>query len=524
MLCVQEEHTADGDVTNTIVRLDANVPSSPEVLVAGPDFVSNPRWRADGDAYCWLEWDHPAMPWDATRLVVDVAGERTVVAGADGAESVVQPEWAPDGSLWFSSDRTGFWSLYRWTPDGGVETMVDLGRDIGFPAWVFGDTCYAFLDGGRVAFVVVEDGLDHLAVRMPDGSVERLDVPFTAIDKLTATGSTVHFVGASPTAEPHVVAVDIDGAVAAEPVVVVPPRALPFGDEWFSTPEPVDFPTTGGVTAHALLYRPRNPDVRPPEDERPPALVVIHGGPTSAARPMLRLAYQYWTSRGFAVVDVNHRGSTGYGRAYRELLRGQWGIADVEDCAAVCRHLAQRGDIDPARLCIRGGSAGGFTTLAALANEDVFAAGASYYGVADLAALAADTHKFESRYLDGLIGPWPDGARCLRAPAHRSTTSIRSTAADRVPGTRGRGRPACPVRDDRRRAARQGRPRRLPHVRRRAARVPPVGQHQRRPRRRARLLPRRARHQVRTGTSAIAAAMSSSDSSKSTISPDRNCS
>ena len=258
-----------------------------------------------------------------------------------------------------------------------------------------------------MAFVVAEDGLDQLAVRMPDGSVERLDVPFTSIDTLTAAGSTVRFVGASPTVEPHVVAVDIDGAVAAAPIVVVPPRALPFGDEWFSTPEPVDFPTTGGVTAHALLYRPRNPDVRPPEDERPPALVVIHGGPTSAARPMLRLAYQFWTSRGFAVVDVNHRGSTGYGRAYRELLRGQWGIADVEDCAAVCRFLAERGDVDPARLCIRGGSAGGFTTLAALANEDVFAAGASYYGVADLAALAADTHKFESRYLDGLIGPWP---------------------------------------------------------------------------------------------------------------------
>ena len=163
VLCVQEEHNADGDVVNTIVRLDAAVPSSPEAVVAGPDFVSNPRWRADGGAYCWLEWDHPAMPWDATRLVVDVAGERTVVAGAGGDESVVQPEWAADASLWFSSDRTGYWSLYRWTRDGGVETMVDLGRDIGFPAWVFGDTCYAFLDAGRVAFVVVEDGLEHLA-------------------------------------------------------------------------------------------------------------------------------------------------------------------------------------------------------------------------------------------------------------------------------------------------------------------------------------------------------------------------
>jgi dipeptidyl aminopeptidase/acylaminoacyl peptidase len=410
VLCVQESHAEGGDVANTIVRLDAGGASTPEVVVAGPDFVSNPRWRADGGAFCWLEWDHPAMPWDATRLVVDVAGERTVVAGAGGSESVVQPEWAPDGSLWFSSDRTGFWSLYRWTPDGGVETMVEVGRDVGFPAWVLGGTCFAFLDGERVAFVFVDDGMDRLAVRMPDRAIERVDLPYTVIDGLSATGSTVRFVGASPTAEPHVVAVDIDGSAAADPVVVVPPRALPFGEEWFSTPEPVDFPTGSGQTAHALLYRPRNPDVRPPDGDRPPALVVIHGGPTSAARPMLRLVYQFWTSRGFAVVDVNHRGSTGYGRAYRDLLQGQWGVIDVEDCAAVCRHLAERGDIDPARLCIRGGSAGGFTTLSALANEDVFAAGASYYGVADLAALAADTHKFESRYLDGLIGPWPAAA------------------------------------------------------------------------------------------------------------------
>jgi dipeptidyl aminopeptidase/acylaminoacyl peptidase len=410
VLCIQEEHHATGEVVNTIVRLDATDASTPEAVVVGPDFVSNPRWRADGGAFCWLEWDHPAMPWDATRLVIDVAGERTVVAGGAGTESVVQPEWAPDGSLWFSSDRTGFWSLYRWTPDGRVETMADVGRDIGFPAWTFGTTCHAFLDGGRVAFVFVDDGMDRLAVRMPDGAIERLDVPYTVIDGLTATGATVRFIAASPTAEPHVVAIDIDGSEAGEPVVVVPPRGLPFGDEWFSVPEPVDFPTGGGETAHALLYRPRNPDVHPPAGDRPPALVVIHGGPTSAARPMLKLGYQYWTSRGFAVVDVNHRGSTGYGRAYRDLLQGQWGVVDVEDCAAVCRYLAARGDVDPARLCIRGGSAGGFTTLMALANEDVFAAGASYYGVADLAALAADTHKFESRYLDGLIGPWPDAA------------------------------------------------------------------------------------------------------------------
>ena len=415
VLCVQEQHAAAGEVHNTIVRLDAAAPSTPEVVVEGPDFVSSPRWRPDGAAYCWLEWDHPDMPWDATRLVVDAGGRRTVVAGGDVRESVVQPAWAPDGSLWFSADRTGFWSLYRWTPEDGTETMVDLGRDIGFPAWVFGASCFAFVDGGSVAFVYVEDGLDRLGVRLADGTIVTLDTPFTVIDGLTASGSTLHFIAASPTTESHVVSLEVDGAAAGDPLVIVAPRDLPVGDEWFSTPEPVEFPTAGGATAHALLYRPRNPDVTAPAGERPPLLVVIHGGPTSAARAMLRLGYQYWTSRGFAVVDVNHRGSTGYGRAYRDLLRGQWGVVDVEDCAAVCRHLVERGDVDARRLCIRGGSAGGFTTLAALANEDVFAAGASYYGIADLGAMATDTHKFESRYLDRLIGPWPEAREVYAA-------------------------------------------------------------------------------------------------------------
>ena len=496
ILCVQEAHAADGEVVNTVVRLDATGPSTPEVVVGGPDFVSNPRWRPDGDAFCWLEWDHPDMPWDATRLIVDIGGERTVVVGGERPESVVQPRWAPDGSLWFGADRTGFWSLYRWTPETGVQTMADIGRDIGSPAWVFGESCFAFLDGGRVAFVYVEDGLDHLAMCLADGTIAPLDVPFTVIEGLTASGSTIRFIAASPTKEAHVVAIDVAGSTAGSPLVLVPPRRLPFGDEWFSTPEPVEFPTTGGATAHALLYRPRNPDVTRPDGDRPPLLVVIHGGPTSAARAMLRIGYQFWTSRGFAVVDVNHRGSTGYGRAYRELLRGQWGVVDVEDCAAVCRYLVARGDVDQARLCIRGASAGGFTTLSALANEDVFAAGASYYGVADLAAMATDTHKFESRYLDRLIGPWPEARDVYAGALADQPRRADRSAAGRVPGSRGRGRPARPVGDDRRGPARQGHRRRLPHVRRRAARVPPGRQHPRRPRRRAGLLPRGPRPRV----------------------------
>ena len=410
LLVVQEEHHPDGrEATNTIVRLAADEPSVPEVVVSGADFVADPRWRPDGGAFCWLEWDHPDMPWDATRLVVDEGGTRTVVAGREPRESICGPAWSPDGSLWFGGDRSGFWSLYRWTPVGGVELMLDLGKEIGSPQWVFGQRSFDFLADGRVVLAYTDSGVDRLAVWEPSfGRVTDLVVPHTLVDSLQAGGSTVAYVAASPTTEPHVVRVPIPDTGAGAPEVIVPARDLGLDPAWFSAPEPIEFPTAGGATAHALYYPPTNPEASAPDDERPPLLVMIHGGPTSAARPMLQLAKQYWTSRGFAVVDVNYRGSTGYGRAYRDLLRGAWGVADVEDCAAVCAFLVERGDVDSDRLCIRGGSAGGFTTLAALTFHDVFAAGASHFGVADLGALAAETHKFESRYLDGLVGPWPE--------------------------------------------------------------------------------------------------------------------
>jgi len=429
LLCVQELHPpGGGEATNRVVRLDARQPSDPVVVAEGADFVADPRWSPDGSATCWLEWDHPDMPWDAVRLVVEHDGRRTVVAGDGARESVVQPTWAADGSLWFSTDRTGFWSIHRWSRDDGVEPVVDLGKDIGFPQWVFGQRCFALLDDGRVAFVYNEGGTHHLAVREQDGSVGDVGVALsgpagrhgipaevtglrdelTWIEGIRPAGSAIAVIAASPTAEPHVVRIDLPSGGKAKLEVAVPPRDLGLDQSWFSTPEVVDFATGGGATAHALYYPPTSPEVRGPDDERPPLLVMIHGGPTSAARPVLSLAKQYWTSRGFAVVDVNYRGSTGYGRAYRDLLRGQWGVADVEDCVAVAEHLAARGEVDGARLCIRGGSAGGYTTLAALAFHDTFAAGASHFGVADLGALAADTHKFESRYLDGLVGPWPE--------------------------------------------------------------------------------------------------------------------
>jgi dipeptidyl aminopeptidase/acylaminoacyl peptidase len=438
-LVVVREHHPPGrgakEVTNEIVVLDTTGELAVRPLVSGPDFVSNPRFSPDGRRLCWLQWSHPDMPWDGTELCAAevrdtpvgpalahldvVAGRPHLGPGGHGdGESVCQPRWAADGSLWFVSDRTGWWNLYCQAPDGKIEPKVQTEAEIGLPQWMFGQSQYAFLGDGRVVFAYGRDGLDHLAVLSPDGSTTDLDLPYTSVSSVQAAGDRVVFIGASATAEPAVVSLRLGQATE----VLRPPRDLGVDPGWFSQPEPIDFPTSGGRTAHALYYPPTNPDVVPPPEEAPPLLVVIHGGPTAAARPMLQVGIQYWTSRGFGVVDVNYGGSTGYGRAYREQLRGTWGIVDLDDCEAAARWLADQGRVDPARLCIRGGSAGGYTTLAVLAFRDTFAAGASHYGVADLEALAVETHKFESRYLDGLIGPYPERRDLYeaRSPIHHT--------------------------------------------------------------------------------------------------------
>jgi dipeptidyl aminopeptidase/acylaminoacyl peptidase len=431
---VRERHSADGDVVNEIVVLDTSGGLEPSVVVTGPDFVSDPRFSPDGSRFCWLQWNHPDMPWDGTELCVasvEIAadgprlGAAEVVAGrphwagdggADG-ESVSQPRWHPDGALWFVSDRTGWWNLYRLAPSGDVEPRVLMDAEIGVPQWAFGQSRYAFVPDG-VVFAYQRDGVDHLARAGADGTVEDLDTPYTSISSLAAAGDDVVFVGASATTEPAVIRLAV---ATGESVVLRPPRNLGLEPAWFSVPEAISFPSSGGRTAHALFYPPTNPEVSAPAaGELPPLLVLIHGGPTSAARPILQLGTQYWTSRGFAVVDVNYGGSTGYGREYRRQLDDSWGVVDLDDCVAAAEWLVAEGRVDPARLCIRGGSAGGYTTLAALAFRDTFAGGASYYGVADLEALATDTHKFESRYLDGLVGPYPERRDVYveRSPIH----------------------------------------------------------------------------------------------------------
>ena len=417
VLAVRETHTASGaaaDVVDEIVRISSD--GAVEVLVSGPDFVSDPRVSPDGRWLCWLQWQHPDMPWDAAELVVRSLAdgtEQVVAGGRSGAapESVVQPVWAPDGTLWFLADRTDVWALFRWAPGGEVELVVDAGHDIAGPQWVFGQSRYTVLADGRVVFAVGRDGADRLTVVEAGGALREVALPFAVLGALATQGTRVVCVAADPASEPVVLRVDPD---TGEHEVLRPARELGLDPAWFSRPEHVTFPTddagSGIAEAHALVYPPANPRARLAGGELSPLLVMVHGGPTSAASPALRLSVQYWTSRGFTVADVDYRGSTGYGRRYREALQGRWGVTDVADVVACAQWLAAAGRVDPARCAIRGGSAGGFTVLAALTGRPgVFAAGASHYGVADLKALAEDTHKFESRYLDGLIAPWPEG-------------------------------------------------------------------------------------------------------------------
>ena len=415
IVCVRERHEADGTVVNEIVRLPAGG-GAMDIVVSGSDFVSSPRLAPEGDGLAWVEWDHPSMPWDSTRLIARVGGEDVLVAGHPD-ESVLQPVWERGGSLLFLSDRTDWWNLYRWDGGGAIDAVVAVDAEIGEPQWVFGRPRYAKNDDGAIAFAYWQHGLDHLAAADPAGVVWPFKLPYTEYSDLSARDGTVYAIAASPAAEAAVVAIRLDTRAVE---VLRAPRDLGLEPDDVPPPAPVSFATTGGRTAHALFYPPASSRYVGPADSQPPLIMTVHGGPTAAARPTLQLDIRYWTSRGFAVVDVNYGGSTGYGRAYRRQLNGAWGVVAVDDCVAAARFLAADGRVDPERLCIEGGSAGGFTVLACLAFRDTFAAGADHYGVADLEALARDTHKFESRYLDTLVGPYPErrDLYVARSPIH----------------------------------------------------------------------------------------------------------
>jgi len=413
LICVCEDHTnAEREAVNMLVGLSLNGTQDTNVLLAGNDFYATPRLSPDGSQLAWLTWNHPNMPWDGCELWVGTLDTNGYVVSAElvaggPEEAIFQPQWSPDGVLYFISDRSGWWNIYHRHADQ-VEPLHPLDAEFGVPQWVFGLSTYAFVSPERIICCYSGQDGSHLAfLDTTTGQLTQLETPYTSIGSVQATPDRILFIGASPTAFPAVVELDL---ATRQTTVLRRSGNVALDPAYVSVPQPIEFPTEHALTAHGYYYAPRNPDYQAPTGELPPLLVISHGGPTSATSSALSLSIQFWTSRGFAVLDVDYGGSSGYGRAYRERLKGQWGIVDVDDCVNGAQYLVERGLVDGKRLAIRGGSAGGYTTLCALTFRNTFSAGASHFGVSDLASLAKDTHKFESHYLFSLVGPYPEHA------------------------------------------------------------------------------------------------------------------
>jgi dipeptidyl aminopeptidase/acylaminoacyl peptidase len=423
VICVREDHTVGGhEPVNSLVAVDTDGRDPIKVMISGNDFYASPRLNPDATRMVWLTWNHPRMPWDGSELwMVDITGDGSItdpvkIAGGRD-ESVSQPRFSPDGTLYFISDRSGWWNPYRWN-NGNAVCLWATEAEFAAPDWVFGLSSYAFITSERILCSYTRNGTSHLClIDTINGQNTPVATPYTSIDTVTMGDGYAVFLAASPTEARSVVRLDLP---TGESKKLRASTDLSIDEGYLSIPEAIEFPTENGLHARAFYYAPKNRDFTAPAGERPPLLVTGHGGPTGQASGALNYAVQYWTSRGFAVVDVDYGGSSGYGRAYRQRLAGKWGITDVDDCANAARYLTERGPVDKERIAIRGGSAGGFTALAALAFRDIFRAGASYYGVSDLEALVKDTHKFESCYLDGLIGPYPERRDIYqeRSPIH----------------------------------------------------------------------------------------------------------
>jgi len=417
LIAVRERHAPDAAPVDALVAIDLAGGGVTE-LHTGPDFLGAPRLSPDGARLAFVSWTLPNMPWDTTSLWLADLGEdgalakpRRVAGGDD--ESVVQPTWLPGGQLLFVSDRSSWWNVYAFDPAGAAErSLAPRSAEFTTPPWTF-DTQTLAVAGGRIVAAFTEGGRWYAGeLGGAGGDLRTITDHFVAIEGVAAgeTG-TVAVIGGTARDTWEVARLDLDSGRLRQ-LRRSSDDAVPAG--YLSLGEPLSFPTAGGQQAHAFFYPPRNPAFSAPPGTRPPLLVTAHGGPTGATSAALKLHVQFWTSRGFAVVDVNYRGSTGYGRAYRRALYGRWGVADVEDLAAAVRFLADRGDIDPNRVAVRGGSAGGFSTLNALVHHGEFKAGAAYSSISDLEALARDTHKFESRYLDQLVGPYPQAQSIYR--------------------------------------------------------------------------------------------------------------
>ncbi len=409
LIAVSEDHdTAGHEPKNDIVAIALDS-GEIQVLVEGNDFYTSPRLSADGKTLAWVSWDHPDMPWDNSQLwLATIASDghltdKTLIAGGT-EESIVEPRWSPDGTLYFSSDRSGYWNFYRLV-NNDIEAVYPAEAEFGYPHWVFGESILGFAKADTLICTYNDHGTWKLAtIDAITKTLTPIAVPYSSISYLQVSDRQVAFIGGCATLPTAIVTLDLN---TGEPTRIKEASTLEIDPGYLSQPQAIAFPTENGLTAHAWYYPPMNKDFQAPAQAAPPLLVKSHGGPTAMASASLNLRIQYWTSRGFAFVDVNYGGSSGYGREYHQRLDGNWGIVDVQDCVNVAKYLVERGLADKDKLAIAGGSAGGYTTLAALTFYDVFKAGASYYGVSDLEVLATDTHKFEARYLDRLIGQYP---------------------------------------------------------------------------------------------------------------------
>jgi dipeptidyl aminopeptidase/acylaminoacyl peptidase len=424
LIAVREDHSTEANsAVNTIVSL----PISPSpsgggqgggvTLIEGNDFYSSPRLSPTGSHLAWLTWNHPNMPWDGNELWVAALTEdggltapRKVAGGAQ--ESIFQPTWSPDGVLYFVSDRTNWWNLYRWQGEV-VEPVVQLPAELGTTAWQFGMSTYAFESERRIVCQVRSNGLARLVTVDPETKrLQNVDTPYAAFSPfIQAHAGKAFTIAGSPTQMPALVAVDLN---TSRVEVIRRSGDVPVAPTYISVPETIEFPTTGGLTAQAFFYPPVNPDYAAPAGELPPLIVYVHGGPTGSVSSALDLGDQFWTSRGFAFLVVNYGGSSGFGRDYRQRLNGQWGVVDVDDSVNAARYVVDRGLADGNRVAITGGSAGGYTVLRALTSTHFFKAGASHFGISDLEVFHTDTHKFESMYDQGLIGRWPEERHIYR--------------------------------------------------------------------------------------------------------------
>ncbi|MEG4110733.1 MULTISPECIES: S9 family peptidase [unclassified Microcoleus] len=429
LIGVREDHAGEGEPVNTIVSINLDNGEDIQILTQGNDFYASPRLSPDGSLLSWICWNHPNMPWDGTELwVAEIKadgslGEKYLVAGGV-EESIFQPEWSPDGVLYFVSDKSNWWNFYRTVnprlprEQQQVEPLCEMAAEFGLPQWVFGMSTYAVVSESKIICTYTQQGQWHLAsLDLTTKQLTTIETRYTDISSVKARGETVVFLASSPTESTAIVQLNL---ATSQLSIWRQSSNLSINPGYLSVPEPIEFPTENNLTAFGFFYPPKNQDLAGPAGEKPPLVVKSHGGPTAATSSSMNLKIQYWTSRGFAVLDVNYGGSTGYGREYRKRLQDSWGIVDVDDCANGAKYLAEKGLVDGEKMAIAGGSAGGYTTLCALTFRDVFKAGASYYGVSDLEALATDTHKFEARYLDGLIGLYPErkDLYVARSPIH----------------------------------------------------------------------------------------------------------